>query len=45
MKQNIVVKLKEQNYNATMFREALKIGFYDMKTTWDEYILFYDFGG
>ena len=45
MKLNIVVKLKEQNDNATMFRKALKIGSYDMWETWDEYNFLCDLGG
>eukprot|EP01018_Ginkgo_biloba_P008130 Gb_08081 [translate_table: standard] len=38
---NIGIKLTEHNYNIMMFREALKIGFYDLPAARNEYRLRY----
>ncbi|WRX33356.1 Methionyl/Valyl/Leucyl/Isoleucyl-tRNA synthetase [Theobroma cacao] len=34
---NLAVKLTEKNYNNSLFREALKTGFYDLQSARDEY--------
>ncbi|EOY33283.1 ATP binding,leucine-tRNA ligases,aminoacyl-tRNA ligases,nucleotide binding,ATP binding,aminoacyl-tRNA ligases, putative [Theobroma cacao] len=34
---NLAVKLTEKNYNNSLFREALKTGFYDLQAARDEY--------